>query len=587
MESLLSQDLDSSRITFFEDKSNFWIKTYKYYNAGGYKYIYTNNIVKLLISYILIVIVNFLLNCVNYSKLVTLDSGNNKLEDFINIHDWFPKNIYLLFCFVIYSIYLFCITIDCIVTIITYRKFSYLMNDFYNINDNKIKYITWNELVNIIIDRNDEHTKMLSTSDMDIDALNIYEENLYTINSILCRQGNIIISIFRSKIFTMPRISKLLEWNFIYCIVDPLMNIKASDLTASIGNQSYTAIKENEIENDYSYANAIGESLTDIINLNMFKSEKNHNEEKTKLLNTDTLLESNNSAILKEIDFDGVDFSPNVRQKYIKKVNTRINMVLAINLIALPFALLILGIYITLKYGEQFYHNPKLIYERQLDLRTQWQMKYYNEIPDVFRDRLKSIENNMNQIINQYRYSVLQIIYRLIVFVLGSIFIILFLFIMIGGNQFAGIILFNGKSIIWLLSVTGTLLLLFRNSGNDKYMSKKEKNEIIDKLKDDIISVNQKIDTNDKEYLINLIKYIYPYRIMIIFNEVYFLILSIYYLMKWKYEINHYSDKLFNLVEYNYKLGIVSKYSIFENKELANQNRHMFISIEKGEYKIE
>lgn len=586
MESLLLQDLDSSKISFFEDKSNFWIKTYKYYNSGGYKYIYTNNIVKLLISYILIVIVNFLLNCVNYTKLLTLDSHDNRLDEFINIDDWFPKNVYLLFCFLIYSIYLICITIDCIVTIITYKNFNHIMNDFYEVNDNKIKYMTWPQLVDIIIEKNEEHARMLSTSDINMDALNIYEENLYTINGILCRQGNIIISVFRSKIFTIPRISKLLEWNFIYCIIDPLMNIKAKDLTASVDNNSYTSIGAPDIDNDYSYANAIGGSLNSIINLDIFRADEPE-EEREKLLNTETLMGDNNSTFLREIDFDGADFNSAVRRNYIKKVNRRINMVLAINLIALPFALLILGIYITLKYGEQFYHNPKLIYERQLDLRTQWQLKYYNEIPDSFKERIKGVENNMVQIINQYRYSVLQIIYRLIVFVLGSIFIILFLFTIIGGNQFANIILFDNKSIFWFLSVIGTLLLLFRNSGNDKYMSKKEKNEIIDRLKDDIISINQKIDTNDKEYLINVIKFIYPYKIMIIFNEIYFLVLSIYYLMLWKYEVNHRSDQIFNLVEYNYKLGIVSKYGIFENKALASQNRHMQLSIEKCDYKLE
>lgn len=582
MESLLFQDLDSSKISFFEDKSNFWIKTYKYYNDGGYKYIYTNNIAKLLTSYSLIVIVNFLLNCVDYSKLLTLNSHDNKLEDFINIDDWFPKNTYLVLCFLIYSIYLVCITIDCIITISTYRKFKHLMNDFYGIHDNKIKYMTWSQLVDIIIERNDEHAKMLSTSDIDMNAFNIYEENIYVINSILCRQGNIIISIFRSKVFTMPRISKLLEWNFIYCIVDPLMNINETDLTTSVNNKSSYTIADKEIENDYSYANAIGGSISGVINLDVFTNTEN-DEEKETLLNRESLLQSNNT-LLKEIDLDGVDFSSKVQKAYINKVNKRINMVLIINLIALPFALLILGIYIALKYGEQFYHNPKLIYERQLDLRTKWQMKYYNEVPDAFRDRIRDIENNMNQIINQYRYSVLQIIYRLIVFILGSIFIILFMFTIIGGNQFANIILFDNKSIFWFLSVIGTLLLVFRNSDNDKYMNKKEKNDIIDKLKDDIISINQKIDTNDKEYLINVIKYIYPYKIMIIFNEVYFLVLSIYYLILWKYEINHKSNNIFNLIEYNYKLGIVSKYSIFENKDLSMKNKHMQLSIEKTGY---
>ena len=175
--------------------------------------------------------------------------------------------------------------------------------------------------------------------------------------------------------------------------------------------------------------------------------------------------------------------------------------------------------------------------------------------------------------------AILQIIYRLIVFVLGSIFIILFMFTMIGGNQFANIILFDNKSIFWFLSLIGTLLLVFRNSNNDKYMSKKEKNEIIDKMKDDIISINQKIDINDKEYVINLIKLIYPYKITLIFNEIYFLIFSIWYLLLWKYEINNNYEMLFNLVEYNYKFGVISKYSVFENKYIMQTNNHMKLSI--------
>jgi len=170
MESLLLQDLDldSSKISFFDDKGNFWIKTYKYYDDGGYKYIYTNNIAKLLTSYSLIVIVNFLLNCVDYSKLLTLNSNNNNLSDFINLDNWFPKNIYLVLCFLIYSIYLVCITIDCIITVVTYRKFKHLMNEFYDIHDNKIKYMTWAQLVDVIVEKNEEHAKMLSTSEFDM-----------------------------------------------------------------------------------------------------------------------------------------------------------------------------------------------------------------------------------------------------------------------------------------------------------------------------------------------------------------------------------------------------------------------------------
>ena len=150
MESLLLQELDSSRISLFDNKNSFWIRAYKYYYSGGYKYIFTNNVVKLLISYILIFIINFLINSIDYQKLLYLGGEDNKIGNFVDLHKWFPTNIYLIICFFIYSIYLVCITLDCIISIIRYRNFRTLLNDFYEIHDDKIKYVNWEELVKII-----------------------------------------------------------------------------------------------------------------------------------------------------------------------------------------------------------------------------------------------------------------------------------------------------------------------------------------------------------------------------------------------------------------------------------------------------
>ena len=39
-------------------------------------------------------------------------------------------------------------------------------------------------------------------------------------------QSNIIISILRSNYLSIPNLSKFLEWNFIYCIIDPISYLK-------------------------------------------------------------------------------------------------------------------------------------------------------------------------------------------------------------------------------------------------------------------------------------------------------------------------------------------------------------------------
>lgn len=589
MEPLLIQDLDSSRTLNFGSSHNFWTDIYQYYNGGGYKYIYTNNIVKLLISYVLIIVINFLINCVEYDKILNLKSDTeHKLSNYIRLNNWFPSNVYLIICFIIYSIYLLCITIECVLTLIKFKKIKFIINHFYEINDNRIKYLTWEQIVNIIRYKNEENQSLLQNvinynnlneennnnhnhnhninnnclyddNQSELDNTNTYDEelngklfsniesNIYKINSILCKQSNIIISIFRSRIFTVPKISKLLEWNFIYCVVDPLLSIKINP------NMQKTNITES------------------VLNQNMYDKSI---LDKVSITDKESLIDEESDIGLSDVE------RSEIKRNYIKKVNIRINLVTIINIIALPFAIIILGIYIILKYGEKFYHNPKLIYERQLDLRTKWQLKYYNETVDMFNERMEKIKIDMDLIINQYRNSILQIVYRLLIFILGSIFIILFVLTLIGGNDFANIIIFDNKSILWFLSVIGTLLLLMRNSSEKIKMSRQEKNNIIDKLRKELVSINQRMfEEDDKEYFIQLLKHIYPYKIKFIWYEIIYLLLSPYYLLLWKYEINKNHEKIFNLIEYDCNMGIVSKYSIFENINEIKRNNHMLLSI--------
>lgn len=636
MESLLIQDLDSSNTLNFNKNNNNWINIYQYYYFGGYKYIYTNNIVKLLISYVLIIVINFLINCVNYRKILNLSDKEHNIGEFIDLNNWFPKNIYLLLCFTIYCIYLLCITINCIFTLIKFKKIQKLMNEFYEINDNRIKFLNWENIVEIIIEKNKENYHLLNSvehnlknehemqynlnekllnqnelNDMEngnnndnnnIIDINMYDENIYIVNSILCKQSNIIISVFRSRLFTIPRISKLLEWNFIYCIIEPLLsisNINNNSINNSILEKlSYLNLSDLNIsrilnkykkKNEHSINEQINESNNNIENnydleineINEINDINNHNSNSYLGRNLDKEnqnenLENQNKDENNENNFFLNDIN---RINYLKKVNRRINLVLFINIISLPFAIIILGIYIILKYGEKFYHNPKLVYDRQIDLRTKWLFKYYNETPDMYDDRMKKIQKNMKIIINQYKHSVFQIIYRLFIFILGSIFIILFVLTIIGGNEFANVILFDNKSIIWFLSIIGTLLLLMRSNNEDKSLTKKEKNEIINELREDLITINQKmIEHDDKEYFINLLKHIYPYKIIFIWYEIYYLIISFYYLLLWKKEVNKNCNKLFELIEYNYIVGNVSKYSIFENINELESNMHMLLS---------
>ena len=74
-----------------------------------------------------------------------------------------------------------------------------------------------------------------------------------------------------------------------------------------------------------------------------------------------------------------------------------------INLISIPFTVIILGLYLVIKYGEQIYRNPGILFKRQIDIASKWKLRFYNELPNLYGDRLMRIESNMDKIINTYK----------------------------------------------------------------------------------------------------------------------------------------------------------------------------------------
>ena len=540
MEPLLGEDLVSSGLILDVYDNTHVNYIYQYFFHGGFNSIVTNQIVRILNSYILIFIINFLTNCVDYNGL--LDDINDDLIDrhistYIHINNWFPSNPYLIICFTMYCIYLLCITVNMVSIIKRTRKIRQFYNKDLRIDDSSLRYFSWEQILNKI-------------QQLETDNVNFNKNCIYRVSNKVCHNNNLIISIFRSNLFTFPNISKLLEWNFIYCIIDPIhdsvkeatLDFQRSDST-ELQNDSFLIKTDNDIST-INQNSTINESITNI----------NHSKLN---LNYQTLYSI-----------------------YLKKVNARLKLVFLINLIAMPFAIVILGIYLILKYGEKFYHNPRLIYQRQLDIKSKWILKYYNEYPHLYNERIKQLQHNMDSIISQYQSTIFQIIYRLFIFICGSIFIVLFSLTLISGNEFANIIIFDNKSILWFLSVLGTFVIVARSGKEEKFISKKEKNEIFDRLCHELVSIDNTLlkDERDKEHIIELIKEIYPFKLKFIIYEIFYLLASPYYLLTWKKQVNYNYQSIMSLLDNDMDLGAVSKSSVFDNCKQIDNDIHMYLS---------
>lgn len=519
---------------------------YQYFIYRGFNTIVINQVVRIINSYILIFIINFLTNCVDYKGILSdNDNDNKKISDYINIHKWFPNNVYLLICFILYCIYLFCITLNTVSIIKNTQRIRKFYNKDLSIDDSSLKYYTWEQI----------HARILKLKD---DHISTNRNSIYRISNKVCHNNNLITSIFRSELFTFPNFSKLLEWNFIYCIVDPIQNsVKQATCEYQMNEYNNSILNETKVT-------SINESLLN----SSLRSSINYGNT---YVNT-TLNKTSNTKL--NLNYQ------NLYSIYLKKVNSRLKLVFFINIVSMPFAIVILGIYLVLKYGEKFYHNPKLIYQRQLNIKSKWKLTYYNEFPHLFNERIKSLQYNMNIIIDQYQSTIFQIIYRLFVFICGSIFIVLFSLTLISGNDFANIILFDNKSILWFLSVLGTFLIIARSSKEERFIDSKEKNEIFNKLRHDLISLEPNLlkNKNDQELIINLINDIYPYKVKFILYEIIYLLLSPYYLLKWKKQLNNNYQKIIELLDTDLDLGAVAKVSVFDNMVEMENNLHMYLS---------
>jgi len=270
--------------------------------------------------------------------------------------------------------------------------------------------------------------------------------------------------------------------------------------------------------------------------------------------------------------------------EYIKKVHYRINLAMIINIIAMPFIIIILLVYLMIKYGEKMYVNPMIMFKRKINKRTIWKLRYYNELPNLFKDRINRIECNMDKIMNLYRSPTREIVIRFLLFAFGSIFIILLSLSFIANETFSDLEIIHGHNVIWFLGIMGTLLIILNKclGTYENKMTKREQIAAFDALREDLITIYPNIlNVNDREYLVRIINEIYQPRIVYVMYELMYLITTPYYLWKWKKQINLNCTRILEVIEYHHILGNVCKYSIFSNADELSRNAHMLLSLKE------
>jgi autophagy-related protein 9 len=456
---------------------------YYYFYQRGYSNLILKDLTNLFVLIFSVGFLTFLIQCVDFSRLIKYDSQNAvSIANYIDLKNYWNFGVFLWICFGLFIIY---VIIQSITIYTSTRKFwgiRKIFKESFGIDSKDMSSLNWNKVMAKIIQY---HT---------IPSLNCYTYAL----RIMCRE-NLMITMYdglRDLNFYKYPLTKLLEWNLIFCFIDTLINEK------------------------------------------------------------------------REIRADIKD-DP---QAYLKNIKKKITFVSIINVIFMPFILLVLMLHIVLQYGEQFYSDPSLITKRQWSLKASWKLRYYNELPHSFIDRMHKSAIETRIYSEQFPSRLAETISRFCMYVLGSFFIVLASLTLLNQNLLINLNISHNRSILWYMGAIGIIIAFAKSfihktilPDPEKAIKKMEKHmEIEPNWKNDPLSLKTK----------NEIISLFPWRIVLLLQECFYIIGTPYILY---FVLREESDRIGNylldsLTTHHCIPGLISKYSLFNNSEQINQN---------------
>ena len=474
-----------------EINSLFLFNLYYYYHNKGYSNLLLTELTNLLILIYTVFIIIFSVQCVNFKGLINYNTKEIiQLKDYIKINNFWEFNPFIIICIVLFTGYILIRLISVYASVKKFWKIRKIYNEELEISDSDIQHLSWNEISNKII-------KFYCNPNL----------NSYTMALKIMTKENLIISVYDeldNLDFHKYPLTKLLEWNFIFCFINPLIN------------------ENREIDND--------------IKMN--------------------------------------------KDKYIKQALSNIKKVTIINILFLPFLLIFMLLYMILQYGEQFYNNPKLIVNRQWSIKSSWKIRYYNELPHLFYNRIEKGGQAVKEYDKQFPSKISETISQFLAFMIGSLFLILVILSFLNENLLINLNITNNRPILWYMGIFGGILTLTKAFINktilfdpEKYL--KKVTEYIDL--DDEWTKKPK----DKSVRNGLLK-LFPQRVILLLEECYCLLLTPYIL--WfvlRKETHLICNYLINNLEIHHSVnGLIHKNSLFINYSQIQNHKKTHKSLE-------
>ena len=168
------------------------------------------------------------------------------------------------------------------------------------------------------------------------------------------------------------------------------------------------------------------------------------------------------------------------------------------------------GFFQKIPYGEIYYNNPSLILSRTFTKKSKWKLRYYNELEHEFNNRIEKASLHCNNYTKLFSNNITDIIFRFIIFICSSFFIILVILSLINDKILLNLLLTPNQSVLWFIGIMASLIAILRKK-NNKLEKPEEHIKMICKYIDldkSIVTNPNLVDSNKKLCSIFEYKYI-------------------------------------------------------------------------------
>ncbi|VUG18657.1 ATG9 [Brettanomyces bruxellensis] len=385
----------------------FFLDVYQYYTGNGFQCILLKRLSEMGVVVFIVVLTSYMGNCVDYSKLLSGKATKLSEVTIAQCHTKMGSGQKMLYIalFAIFSVRAF----NGYRKLREYKGIKLFYNYLLGISDDELQTIGWPEIVRKIMILRDQNTNAVVSGNTAVD------DNMET-----------------TDLSSKKKLSA-------HDIANRLM--RKDNYMIALFNKDILA-QQLKIPGLNTYF------LTKTMEWNL------------KLCIFDYLFDSEGQLKTSVMD-------EHSRLKMSQQLSKRFQLAGMLSVIITPPLVLYFLLYYFLRFFYQFKSDPGSMSTREFSPYAYWKLREFNELPHIFRKRLRLSVEGSNAYLNQFPKEKMDIVLRFVSFISGSFVALLACLTVLGHENFLNFELTEGRTVLFYMSAFGTLFTICRSALSD------------------------------------------------------------------------------------------------------------------------